>query len=145
MFLVSFVTALLAGCAGSSGDGCPACSGGGAVVTPVAKVTSTAAGQAIRLPEGASQVSACTYDIPPGVKLPVHKHPYPRFAYVMAGDLRVVFADGRSFEYHPGDFIAEAVDIWHYGETLGSVPVRLLVIDATPQGVGNVTPFAPAK
>lgn len=111
----------------------------------MAKLTHTAAGQPIRLPGGEAQVSACTYDIPPGVKLPVHKHPYPRFAYVVSGYLRVVFTDGRSFEYHPGDFIAEATEVWHYGETLGTTPVRLLVIDTTPPGVSNVVPFARAK
>src|ERR1043165_1779328 len=127
MVFLSFVSVALAGCAGSAGGGCPACAGGRAVVPPVAKLTQTATGRPIRLPAGDAQVSACTYDIPPGVKLSVHKHPYPRFAYIMSGDLRVVLADGRRFEYHPGEFIAEVTDTWHYGETLGSVPVRLLV------------------
>lgn len=142
VFLPVLASVFLAGCAGET---CPSCSGGGATVTPVAKLTKTATGQPLRLPSGEAQVCACTYDIPPGVKLPVHKHPYPRFAYVMAGDLRVVLADGRRFEYRTGDFIAEVVDEWHYGETLGSVPVRLLVVDTTPVGAGNVVPLSPAK
>lgn len=134
----------LAGCVGGEGEGCAACAGGGAVVTPVAKLIRTVTGQPIRLPAGDAQVSACTYDIPPGAKLSVHKHPYPRFAYILAGDLRVRLADGRSFDYHPGEFIAEVVDAWHHGETLGAAPVRLLVIDATPPGAGNVVAREPA-
>ncbi len=144
VLFLSFFAMLLAGCAGDEGDGCEACAAGGTVVTPVAKLTRTGIGQAIRLPEGSAQVSAWTYDIPPGVKLSVHKHPYPRFAYVMTGGLRVVLSDGRSFEYHPGEFIAEVTDVWHYGETLGAVPVRLLVIDTTPVGASNVVVRDPA-
>lgn len=144
-FFLCCAVAVLAGCAGTGDTGCAACAKGGAVVTPVAVLTRTATGQPIVLPSGEAQVGACTYDIPPGVKLSVHKHPYPRFAYILAGDLRVVLADGRRFEYHAGEFIAEVVDVWHYGETLGSTPVRLLVIDTTPVGVGNVVPFIPAK
>ena len=126
----------LGGCAGSPDTACPACAAG-ATVTPVAKTTRTATGEPIRFPAGDAEVSACTYDIRPGAKLPVHKHPYPRFAYVMAGDLRVALTDGRTFDYHPGDFIAETVDTWHYGEARGAAPVKLLVIDATPPGAKN--------
>lgn len=136
--------ALLAGCAARAPEPCPACSGTGAVVTPVAKVTRMADGRPVRFPAGDAQVSACTYDIPPGARLPVHRHPYPRFAYVESGDLRVTFDDGRTFEYHAGGFIAEAVDTWHYGETLGAKPVRLLVIDTTPPGATNVELRHPA-
>lgn len=136
-FPLLLLAAALAGCAGNTGAGCPDCAAT-ATVTPVAKTTRTADGAPIRFPQGDAEVSACTYMIPPGAKLPVHKHPYPRFAYVMEGDLRVTLAAGKTFDYHPGDFIAEVVDTWHSGETLGSTPVKLFVIDATPPGVANV-------
>lgn len=132
------LTALLSGCAGRPDATCPACATAGTVVTAVAKTAHTATGEAIRFPQGDAEVSACTYDIPPGARLPVHKHPYPRFAYVMAGELRVALTDGRTFDYRPGDFVVETVDTWHYGETRGRVPVKLLVIDTTPPGVKNV-------
>lgn len=108
------------------------------VVTPVAKVTHTATGQALRFPKGHAQMNASVYDIPTGAKLPMHKHPYPRFAYVMQGDIRVVLADGRQFDYHPGQFIPEVIDTWHYGQTVGRKAVRLLVLDAIPVGANNV-------
>ena len=75
------------------------------------------------------------YEIPAGAKLPVHKHPSPRYAYVLAGTLRVATADeSRSWEYKAGDFIVEMIDAWHYGMNTGAEPVRLLVIDQVEAG-----------
>jgi quercetin dioxygenase-like cupin family protein len=100
------------------------------VVKPIATATTTANGQPIVLPQGNVRVRVWTYDIPPGMRLSVHKHPYQRYAYVIAGKLRVATADdSRTFDYAAGDFIVEMVDAWHYGETVGEEPVRLLVID----------------
>ncbi len=136
--IAALTVCALAGCAGEAQETpCAACAAPGATVTPVAKVTRTATGEPIRLPAGEAEVSVCTYDIPPGARLPVHKHPYPRLAYVEAGRLRVILADGRTFDYRAGDFIAETVGNWHHGETLGDAPVRLLVLDTTPPGVKN--------
>ena len=78
------------------------------------------------------------YDIPAGSKLPVHKHPNQRYAYVLQGTLQVTDVEnGRSFEYKPGDFIVEMVDGWHYGANNGKGPVRLLVIDQVEKGQAN--------
>jgi hypothetical protein len=52
--------------------------------------------------------------------LPEHKHPFPRYAYVLAGALRV-----------------EAIDQWHRGTSLDNGPVKLLVIDQVPGDVPN--------
>ena len=42
---------------------------------------------------------------------------------------------GRSSRtYHAGDMVVESVGRWHYGENVGTVPVRLLVIDQVPRG-----------
>lgn len=108
------------------------------VVTKLFSGTTTALGQQIKLPEGAAEVSVLSYEIPPGAALPVHKHPYPRYAYVLAGRLKVTTGDGiKSFEYGPGDFIVEMLDAWHFGETVGRETVRLLVIDQAPPGTAN--------
>ena len=56
----------------------------------------------------------------------------------MEGRLRVTLVDGKSTDYRAGDFIAEVVDTWHSGETVGDTPVKLLVIDTTPSGATNV-------
>ena len=108
------------------------------VVTPVNTTNTTAIGQPISLPKTNAEIHASIYEIPVGVTLPVHKHPYHRYAYVLAGRLRVVATDaGRTFDYAPGDMVIEIVDAWHYGVNIGDVPVRLLVIDQVEPGQQN--------
>jgi quercetin dioxygenase-like cupin family protein len=109
------------------------------VATPVLTTTVTATGQPIDLPRESPEVRVVTLEIAPGAVLPEHKHPYPRYGYVLAGTLRVTNTDtGTSMVYGVGDFIIEAVDQWHRGASIGSGPVRLLVIDQVEGGQGNV-------
>jgi quercetin dioxygenase-like cupin family protein len=111
---------------------------GPVVVRPVASVTQTWTGQPIVLPRKDAQVLASTYEIAPGAVLPVHKHPYPRYAYVQAGLLRVTAPDrGKSQDFKAGDFIVESVGEWHYGTNIGTEPVKLLVMDFVPKGRNN--------
>jgi quercetin dioxygenase-like cupin family protein len=107
----------------------------------VYSATTTNSGQPIKLPQGNVEVVVWMYDIPAGSKLPVHKHPSQRYAYVLQGTLQVTDVEsGRSFEYKPGDFIVEMVDGWHYGVNNGKEPVRLLVIDQVDKGQANTIP-----
>ena len=100
--------------------------------------TTTNAGQPIKLPQGDVEVVVWTYDIPAGSKLPVHKHPSQRYAYVLQGTLQVTDVENnRSYEYKPGDLIVEMVDGWHYGANNGRQSVRLLVIDQVEKGQAN--------
>jgi quercetin dioxygenase-like cupin family protein len=109
------------------------------VVTPLLKADVTASGQPIVLPQGDPQVVVSTYEIAPGAKLSVHKHPYARYAYVLAGTLSVTNTEtGQSKTYGPGDFIVEAIGQWHRGANIGPDPVKLLVIDQVEQGQSNV-------
>lgn len=108
------------------------------VVTPVLKSTTTATGQPISLPPDVGELVVATYDIPVGAALPVHEHPYPRYAYVLAGTIRVDNTElGKSETYQAGDFIVEAVGQWHKGTNVGPEPVKLLVIDMQKAGVKN--------
>ena len=109
------------------------------VATPVLTTTVTATGQPIVLPRENPEVRVVTLEIALGAVLPEHKHPYPRYGYVLAGTLRVTNSDtGTSMVYGIGDFIIQAVDQWHRGASIGSEPVRLLVIDQVEGGQGNV-------
>ena len=108
------------------------------VVTPLASTTVTATGQPITLPQKNAQVLVSSYEIPPGATLPVHKHPFPRYAYVLAGNLQVTNVDtGKSNTYKTGDFIVEMIDQWHQGANIGADPVKLLVIDQVEEGTQN--------
>lgn len=108
------------------------------VVTPLASTTVTADGQPITLPQKNAQVLVSIYDIPAGATLPVHKHPFPRYAYVLAGTLRVTGSEtGKSITYNAGDFIVEMIGHWHQGANIGSTPVKLLVIDQVEEGAQN--------
>ena len=106
------------------------------VVTPLASTTVTASGQPITLPQKNAQVLVSSYEIPPGATLPVHKHPFPRYAYVLAGNLQVTNVDtGKSNTYKTGDFIVEMIGQWHQGANIGAEPVKLLVIDQVEEGM----------
>ncbi|RWN42338.1 MAG: cupin domain-containing protein [Mesorhizobium sp.] len=113
-------------------------SGTPVVVTPLASRTTTASGQPITLPQKNVQVLVSTYDIASGATLPVHRHPFPRYAYVQAGTLKVTNVEtGISNTYKAGDFIIEMIGQWHQATNIGDVEVKLLVIDQVEQGAKN--------
>lgn len=108
------------------------------VVSRIASATRTASGQPITLPQKNVQVLVSTYEIAPGAKLPVHKHPFPRYAYVQAGTLEVTNVEtGESTTYRAGDFIVEMIGQWHRGANIGTDKVKLLVIDQVEEGADN--------
>src|SRR5262249_19371144 len=89
-------------------------------VAPVTSAQTTVIGQPIPLPKEHPEVRVSIFEIPVGATLPVHKHPFPRYAYVLAGKLRVSDKDNvRTFNYAAGDFLIEMVDTWHYGTNTG--------------------------
>ena len=105
------------------------------VVTPVKTTEVTSTGQPITLPQKNVEVTASIFDIAPGATLPVHKHPFPRYGYVLAGTLKVTNVDtGKSDTFKTGDFIVEMIDQWHQGSNIGADPVKLLVIDQIEAG-----------
>ena len=105
------------------------------VVTPVKTTAVTSTGQPLILPRQNVEVTASIYDIAPGATLPVHKHPFARYAYVLAGTLQVTNVDtGKSDVFKTGDFIVEMIDQWHRGSNIGADPVKLVVIDQIEAG-----------
>lgn len=109
-----------------------------AVVTPILKTDRTISGGKISLPQGDVEVVVSRYEIAPGATLPVHKHPYPRYAYVISGELRVANKDtGTTSTFKAGDFVVESINQWHNGTNIGSKPLKLLVIDQVKKGENN--------
>jgi quercetin dioxygenase-like cupin family protein len=118
-------------------------SGASAPVTVTTLKTTgvTSTGQPLTLPQENVEVTASIYDIAPGATLPVHKHPFARYAYVLAGTIKVTNVDtGQSDVFKEGDFIVEMIDQWHQGANIGADPVRLLVIDQTEAGAPATVP-----
>src|SRR6516162_1075063 len=73
-------------------------------VTQLLSTTVTSSGQPIVLPQKDAQIIVSTYDVMPSVTLAVHKHPYPRYTYVLSGNIRVTNMEtGRSDTYKTGD------------------------------------------
>lgn len=112
--------------------------GAAVVVKQVASTAVTASGQPITLPQKDVHVVVSTFDIPAGANLPEHKHPFARYAYVLAGTLRVTNTEtGKSETYKQGDFIVEAIDQWHKAANIGADAVKLVVIDQVEGEQGN--------
>jgi quercetin dioxygenase-like cupin family protein len=110
-----------------------------AAVTQILRASTTVTGQPLAVPDGPWEVAVWASELPPGGLLPMHKHPWPRYAYVERGRLRVRYeAAGLVREFGPGQAVVEAVGEWHEGEAIGPDPVRLIVLDQLPPGATNV-------
>jgi quercetin dioxygenase-like cupin family protein len=109
-------------------------------ITQLLSTTTTSSGQPIVLPQKDAQILVSIYDMVPGATLPVHKHPYSRYGYVLSGNLRVTNLEtGQVGTYKPGDFFPESVGQWHTGAIFGAEPLKLLVIDIVEKGQTNTT------
>ncbi len=103
--------------------------------TKLFQSTVTAAGQPIVFPAGNTEVAALMVDIPAGADTGWHKHPWPRYAYVVSGAVTVENEAGQRQTYRAGEFVVEQINIFHRGTT--TEPTRLLVIDQDVAGKGN--------
>jgi len=81
------------------------------------------------------EVSILSYEIPPGIRLPMHKHLVINAGVLLEGKLTVMTKDGKQLILNPGDSIVELVHKWHYGVNYGSVPVKLIMFYAGEVGV----------
>ncbi|HSV01913.1 MAG TPA: cupin domain-containing protein [Phenylobacterium sp.] len=114
------------------------------VTTTLKTLSATSAGQPIVLPPGPVQATVSETTVPPHGQIAPHKHPYPRYVYVLAGRVRVInLVTGQTYELKAGDMSLDPVDQWHKAEALGDGPARLIALDQTPPGVSNVVRQAP--
>ena len=73
-------------------------------------VSTTWTGQPIVLPQGPVEVRGLRVDIPAGGRLPPHKHPFPRYAFLVEGRLKVINeVTGESRVFEAGAFVVEAL------------------------------------
>jgi quercetin dioxygenase-like cupin family protein len=105
-------------------------------VTKLLRTSTNVAGQPIVYPKDhTAEVSILTVEIPPGKQTGWHIHPVPIFAYMLSGTLTVKFADGKEKTFHPGDAMAEAVNVLHNGTNRGTEPAKLLIFVAGEKNV----------
>ena len=116
----------------------------GSVAKPVGQFNTTMSGQPILLPQGPVQVTVTETSVPAGGLIAPHKHPFPRYAYIMEGALKVTNLDtGTVTMLKAGDFSVEALDQWHKAEPQDGKGAKLLVIDQTTPGIVNMIRKAP--
>ena len=92
-------------------------------------------------PKGSPELTILRIKIPPGVQLPLHKHPVINAGVLLSGELTVVTEDNRILHLKAGESIVEVVDKWHYGKNEGDKMAEILVFYA---GVFN-TPITVKK
>jgi quercetin dioxygenase-like cupin family protein len=127
------------GCAPSDGIENASPAAPRASVRIVNRASTTITGQPLAGPPQPWETVISVSDLPLGGVLPMHRHPWPRYAYVERGRLSVTYeAAGITREFGPGEAVVEAIDQWHEGRVLGSEPVRLIVFDQLPPGASNV-------
>jgi quercetin dioxygenase-like cupin family protein len=137
MSMVGIIASIAPGLAADEARGREAAAAS-VVVKPVTSSSTTAAGDPVVLPQKDAQVVVSMFEIPVGAKLPVHKHPFPRYGYVLEGALQVTNTEtGKTEVFKAGDFILESVGHWHQGRSEGQAPTKLLVIDLIEKGANN--------
>jgi len=88
-------------------------------------------GQALpAYPEGRPKITILRIRIPPGARLPMHKHPVINAGVLLGGTLTVSAENGRTLHLKAGDALVELVDTWHYGRNDGDVPAEIVVFYA---------------
>jgi quercetin dioxygenase-like cupin family protein len=112
--------------------------------TALLSTSTNVTGESIAVPDH-PKVIISEIVIAPGESLPMHKHPYPRYAYVKEGAVDVTLDEPRkSFHYNAGEAFVETTG-WHFGKNNGSVPVKILAIDQIPQNKDSNTMMAVIK
>lgn len=81
------------------------------------------------------EITILKITIPPGVFLPMHKHPVINAGYMIKGELTVFCEDGKVLGLKEGDSIVEVVDAWHYGKNEGNIPAVIVVFYAGYEGI----------
>jgi len=81
-------------------------------------------------PNGNPEVTILRITIPPGVQLPLHKHPVINTGVLLNGELTVVTEGGETLHLKSGDSIVEVVNTWHYGKNEGDKPAEIIVFYA---------------
>jgi quercetin dioxygenase-like cupin family protein len=93
----------------------------------VLSTNTTATGEALVYPvTDHPEVTGLEVVIPPGGETGWHRHPVAGFAYVISGELTLLYEGKARRVFGAGEAFAEAVRTAHNGRNLGKLPVRLV-------------------
>lgn len=88
-------------------------------------------------PSGSPEISIMRIKIPPGVSLPMHRHPFINAGVLLQGELTVVTENNETLHLQAGDPIVEVVNTWHYGRNEGDEIAEIMVFYAGVEGQSN--------
>jgi quercetin dioxygenase-like cupin family protein len=91
-------------------------------------------------PSAQPEISILKITIPPGQRLPMHKHPVINAGVVLRGELTVTTDKGEVLHVKAGQPIVEVVNEWHYGANHGTEPVELIAFYAGVKGAPITIP-----
>jgi quercetin dioxygenase-like cupin family protein len=78
-------------------------------------------------PAGKPEVTILKITIPPGVQLPMHRHPVINAGFLVSGELTVITDDNKTLHLKAGESLIEVVNKWHYGKNEGTSPAVIIV------------------
>jgi len=81
-------------------------------------------------PKENPEITILRIKIPPGIQLPMHKHPVINAGVLLKGNLTVITEDNRTLRLKAGESIVEVVNTWHYGINDGNVTAELIMFYA---------------
>lgn len=141
----SAALALAAGCSTDpSSPGNNAAAASGPVKQKIVSTNMTMTGQPLSVPPAPIQLVVTRVDVPAGVLIPCHKHPWSRYVYLESGAVRVTNYDAnRTSDFVAGQELVEAIDQWHDARVISAGPARLIVVDQVPPGTSNQVDAAP--
>jgi quercetin dioxygenase-like cupin family protein len=88
----------------------------------------TIIGQDYAYPKSTPLLESYLIEIPPGQKTAIHLHQVPLLAYVLSGKIETNYGSKGTKVSGAGDLFVEAIEWCHFGQTVGSQPVRILAI-----------------
>jgi len=85
-------------------------------------------------PRGRPEISILKINVPPGARLPQHKHNVINAGVLTKGELTVVTEENKIMHLKAGDPLVEVVNTWHYGKNEGNTDAEIIVFYAGSPG-----------
>ena len=88
----------------------------------------TVAGEKVTFPQQNPSVRAIVVTMEPGEKTAWHQHGAPLFAYILQGEVTVIYDGIGKKLFREGEGLLEAMTVTHQGENTGQGPAKILAV-----------------